>query len=235
MQAQALEPIAAVPGSGSVTAILLSSTTEQPPGPQAKRQEMWMQALHGMADQSITLDAEAGLEGRWPPVKLDKVTATLKFQSPVLARVVQQLGRLMHESAEATDRAGFGEELGISTETDVEEVIEWGLKAKLLFAQHRDEFIPTHAQVLSFFALSQPRLLAGIPPHDIHNWDDFLMLEANAHPEMLNKLRDEVYVSACKQPCTHPGVGTGEWGLSVELEKELTDFVDKTHDKYLFQ
>lgn len=223
VQSQVLESFAQLGpshGSGSSTALCLLEERAEQPGLDSMRAKAVLDNLHITADHVISTDQDLAAARLWPPVEVSANVKTLRFQIPVVRQLVQQLNQLLAQSRDAFERSRVGDRLGLQTDEEMLELIEWRPKVQLLLTQSPQSYAPLHEQFMMLRVAARPRLLAGIAVHKMRALEAYVLERTRTEKaEMMSAL-----AAAMTTPQTT--------NLSPALEQEIDEWADRVQEEY---
>jgi len=178
-------------GGGSSTLILLVEERPTPLGPETARSRALIENIHGSVDHVLRFDEDLASAGIWPPIEVGANIRGIRYQTPLLRELLRRLNATLALSRETYEASKVGEDLGLVTEEEALQIIEWRPKVQLLLTQNPGEAVPLHHQYLPLFAALCPRLLVGIPVRRMREFREALITRAEAEiPHLLLELLD---------------------------------------------
>ena len=146
-------------------------------------------------------------------------------QIPLVRWLVQRLNATLGESRDAYERSRVGEDLGLTTDEEVVELIEWRPKLQLLLTQSPDTCISQEIQFALLYSATRPRLFAGIAVHKMRHFEAFLVDLLRGEEGLLGELNVELGQSA-------RDLRASPHGLAPALDQRLSALCDRAMEEY---
>lgn len=148
-------------GHGSSTALCLVETHKDLGGnPTTTRPNAVADALLGMVDHAIYMDADLAMGRQWPPITVSpSLGAPAPRYVPALTKHMTSAmtGQLM-QSQRTAEQHKWASEFGIEHEEQDRAIVDYRDKLQVLLSQHQDQLVPLPLQLLGVCAATMPQL-----------------------------------------------------------------------------